>query len=269
MGLKVPELERKLQMLIGHGLAADKEDLAEKLGGLRPNTLKWWKNGDAARAPETVSAPAVPKLLDIIQQALPDLTLQQVRQVLLGPADDLKLLLAGPPAPTIAPLIEREADFAAGRLITEDLLLVRRRDRSPQGAEHRTALGQGFRIEFATTSRAGFAVALQSGPGGWGMVPCAVDAPQRRLLLPGLDEDGQPDWMVEENEAGRHRFIAAQGNRAFPPELSAALADRLTLDRTLIAHFLRSFEAQDKFTRRLFALDVDILRSPASAPAQS
>ena len=66
--------------------------------------------------------------------------------------------------------------------------------------------------------------------------------------------------MCEDNEIGVHLFAAAQAPRPFPPELFAAARDGAALDRTLLAHFVRSFEAQDETARRLFAFDLEIVR---------
>jgi hypothetical protein len=86
------------------------------------------------------------------------------------------------------------------------------------------------------------------------------DGKAMRLHLPGTGDDGDLASMREETEPGTHRFVAAQAGRPFPAELSAAGHDGVSLDRTLLAHIARTFEAQESSSRRLFALDLQIVR---------
>lgn len=264
----VPQLGRKLRLLISHGPYPDMGALARALGR-SPETLRWWQSGDAAREANTVPAAILPVLIDLYRDALPNLTADQVKRLVLGPADDLERLLAPNSAASFRALIEREADRSSGSLFSDDGLSLVSVNRALGPAPHaRVRLGQPFRIEFRSALRGGFAVAFQAAPGGWGFVPCGLSPSRRTIFLPDCDADGTPGMMCEETERGRHLFIAAQATRPFPADLGAAAMDGAVLDRALLAQFVLDYEARPAATRRLFVMDVEMLARAEMEGAQ-
>lgn len=265
----MPQLGRKLRILVAYGHAEDMSDLAKKIGGRNPGTLRWWQSEGGGRAANTVPARAFSDLLKVFGAALPDQTPEQVRQLVLGPADDLERLLAPIEAASFRALIEREADRSSGTLYREDgLALIRAHGVQAQPPQACIRRGEPFRIAFSTRLRGGFVAAFQAAPGGWGSVPSVLVRGQGCIHLPDLLAHGSPGFMSEDNEIGRHLFVAAQAARPFPPELEAAARDGVPLDRTLLAHIVRAFEAQDRSTRRIFALDVEVVAEAPGAMAQ-
>lgn len=268
-GVPVTQLGRKLRMLVTHGFAADMTDLAGKIGGRSPETLRWWQSEGGGRAANTVPDRAFADLLKVFGDALPSQTPDQLRRLVLGPADDLEHLLAPQTALSFRALIEREADRQSGTLYREDGLgLIKTHGGPTSPPQARVRRGEPFRIEFATRLRGGFIAAFQAAPGGWGSVPSVLVRGKGVIHLPDTLLDGSPGFMSEDNEIGRHLFIAAQAARPFPPELEAAARDGLPLDRMLLAHIVRAFEAQDRYTRRLFALDIDVVKETSGGTAQ-
>lgn len=260
-GVPVPQLGRKLRMLVACGRAEDMRDLAKKIGGRSPETLRWWQSEGGGRAANTVPDRAFADLLKVFGAALPDQTPEQVRRLVLGPADDLEHLLAPIEAASFRALIEREADKSSGTIFNEDgrpLSLIKTNKPLAHPAQARVHLGDLFRIEFATRSRGGFAVAFQGAPGGWWVLPCSLDLPKRRIFLPDRDAEKTPFLMREDLDAGRHLFVAVQADRPFPSEFHAAAQDGVLLDRGLLSHFLLDLEGRPKTARKLFALDIEI-----------
>ena len=261
-GVPVPQLGRKLRMLVTHGFAADMTDLAGKIGGRSPETLRWWQSEGGGREANTVPAQAFSDLLKVFGDVLSGQTPEQIRRLVLGPADDLERLLAPQTALSFRALIEREADKTSGTVFGEDgrlLSLIKTNKPLARPAQARVMLGALFRIEFATRSRGGFVVAFQGAPGGWWVLPCSLDIPKRRIFLPDCDEEKTPFHMREDLDAGCHLFVAVQADRPFPSDLHAAAQDGVLLDRALLSHFLRDLEARPKTARKLFALDVEIV----------
>lgn len=247
-------------MLVAYGHAEDMTELAGKIGGRSPETLRWWQSEGGGRAANTVPERAFRDLLKVFGAALAGQTSEQVRRLVLGPADDLEHLFAPQTALSFRALIDREADWLSGTLYREDgLALIRTHGAQGQPPQARIRRGEPFRVAFMTRLRGGFVTAFQAAPGGWGYVPSALVRATRCIHLPDLMADGSPGFMSEDNEIGRHLFVAAQAARPFPTELAAAARDGLPLDRTLLAHIVRAFEAQDHSTRRLFALDVEVV----------
>jgi hypothetical protein len=226
-----------------------------------PVTLRGWASGGGGAPPESVPLAMLPRFSALFARALPGYSPEQVRALLTGSADDLEQALAMRSAPALTDIIAREADQSSGSLYLENdapLGLVRVAGRGAPPPAARVPLGRRFRIAFSTRLRSGFVIGLQSAPGGWGVVPCALDRAGGTLHLPGPMDDDDPGWMSEENETGPHLFVAVQASAPFPADLYIAGRDGVALDRTLLAHVVRSFEAQDPKARRMFAMAVEI-----------
>ena len=260
-GLIVPQLGRKLRLLVDYGRYESLKALAASLGR-SDITLRGWVNGASGTPPDRIPPEHVARFLSLYAAALPSLSEPMLRNMVLGPAEDLEALLAAAATPSLRDLIAREADTGSESffLAENTLSLTRTRDERNRSAKWRARLGADFRIEFATKSRAGFVTALQSAPSGWGAVPCAFDRAYSRIHLPGPDEAGRTGWLYENTATGRHLFVAMQGAKPFPPEIAAALRDHVPLDRTILAHVMRNWRDQNQRSRRLFALEVEIER---------
>lgn len=256
---RIPQLKRKLDLLMAFGPYADRAALAARIGS-RPKTLYWWETGAPGRDPEMVSASGMPKLIDAAAAAFRCLPRDQVLRLLLGPAEDFERYLATEAAPSLRRLLENEADRRKGRIFLQDgsaLSLIRTNRPEARPAQAKLRLGQYFRIEFATRHRGTFLLALQASPAGWWIVPSDTDG-KGRIHVPGLAEGGTPYLMVEETDAGFHTFVAIQATRAFPGDVLAAAKDGSMLDRAVIAHLVRDLAAQSKANRLILALDLEI-----------
>lgn len=261
-GFSVPELRRKLNLLVETGHFADRAAIARAFG-LSEITLRGWANGSSGTPPDTVPQKNVAALVDLYARALPDLSSGAIRRVLAGPASDLENLLRGGSDCSLKDLIAREADTSSAVLFFDNpnsMGLVRRATSNQPEPQFTVKIGQAFRLEFVTTSLAGFVIALQAAPSGWAVVSSSLDRKTGRIHVLGADTDGSLPFMIEDNEIGRHVFVAAQAARAFPAELHLAGQDGVPLDRTLLAHFIRHFEAQDRSSRRLLAIDIEVTR---------
>lgn len=257
-GQSVPELRRKLHLLIERGLFADMDAIATAIGR-SPVTLRGWANGGSGSEPNTVPAKNVVSLVTLYQQALPNWSLDEIVRLLEGPADDLENAMSVPSASRMHDLLRKEASWNAATLIhdEQELSLIRRFNPEKPIPHYVVRLGMAFRLEFATRSRAGFMIGLQSAPSGWGIVPASHDRQHACIHFPGTDERGDIGMMVEQSDTGRHMFIAAQAARPFPRQLVEAGDDSIALDRNLLAHFQRHFLQQDRSTRRLFAVEIE------------
>lgn len=261
-GMNVPELARKLNLLVETGIFADRAALA-KMFDRSEITLRGWANGGSGTPPDTVPQKNVSTLIGLYEKALPNLSYTDVCSVLAGPASDLENLLKPGSERSLKELIAREADKSSASLFIDDqtsMGLVRRAARSQPAPQFKVKREQPFRLEFATASRASFVIAIQCAPGGWAVVSSSLDRSIGRVHVLGADPDGSLPFMIEDNELGQHIFVMAQAARAFPAELHLAEQDGVPLDRTLLAHFIRHFEAQDRSSRRLFAVDIEMTK---------
>lgn len=267
-GMNVPQLRRKLSLLVQYGHYESMNALAAAMNR-SPITLKGWANGGSGTPAETVPQRNISALINAFARALPDLADDHIRRLLEGPADDLESFLQTSPKDGLKDLIASEADMASARIFLDEsgaLSLVRRARRVPPAPRYRVQLGQAFRIEVPTKSRAGFVLGLQAAPGGWGVVPATLEREAGLIHLPGPEElegaHATLSYLVEENEIGSHLFIAAQSPKPFPDELLRAGRDGIPLDRTLLTRFQQHFEAQSRKYRRLFAVEIAFEREP-------
>lgn len=261
-GFSVPELRRKLNLLVETGHFPDRTAIAGAFG-LSEVTLRGWANGSSGTPHDTVPRKNAAALIDLYARALPDLPKDQIQELISGPADDLEVLLKAGSANSLKELIAIEADKSNAAIFYDNpnsMGLVRRAGSAQPAPQFTVKLGQAFRLEFKTTSRAGFLIALQSAPSGWAVVSSSLDRKQNRIHIFGVEADGSLPFMVEDNEVGRHVFVVAQAARAFPAELHLSEQDGVPLDRVLLAHFIRHFEGQDKSSRRLMAAEIEITK---------
>jgi hypothetical protein len=118
-GLIVPQLSRKLHLLITYGHHPSLEAVAKALGR-SPITLRGWVHGGSGTVPDRVPPQLASRFVDLYRQALPGLTPEQIRALLLGPADDLEALFAAKAAPSFMNLVEREADWTSGTVCLDE-----------------------------------------------------------------------------------------------------------------------------------------------------
>ncbi|WP_299961511.1 hypothetical protein [uncultured Roseobacter sp.] len=254
----VPELAKKIDLLIKYGLYKNRVAIAAKLK-CSTETIKWWIYGDKAREPGCVSGSGMRRVHDLFAAALPDLSRPKVEQLMLGPADDIERLLAPLQADSLIALVRKEAVTTATTLFDErggSLGLVETTKARKPAPHYTVKKSKLFRLAFKTHLRGAFTIAFQKSPGGWGIVPS--DAEKAVLHVPGRDEEGELAVMCEHNEVGRHTFIIAQSTKPFPEQLIAAQADGVQLDRILLGHFAADYRVRPKTTKSLFSVNIEI-----------
>ena len=214
----VPDLARKLDLLVAYGHLPSKEAVAQAIGR-SAGTIRGWIGGDKRVEPETVTDSAVPAVLAVFRDALGEIEERELRRLLEGLPEDLEELFAANAAPSLRALIDREANWSVGTVIREDgsRSLIRDRRKAPEPAEHRVALGQPFRIEFRAKIRRGFVVALQDAPGMWACAPVEFDRANGVVHLPGFEATDRRDA----HQRAATDFRAAPDRRDRPPTASA------------------------------------------------
>lgn len=253
-GQSVPELSRKLRLLVEAGAFDNQTEVAAALGR-SPITVRGWANGASGGPPDTVPLRNMPELTNLLRAALPSLPESELMRLLTGPADDLELALARTSKGSFIEMLHREADWQATEIIVENetMRLVRRVGGPKNENAPQVRIGQPFRIEVTTKSRAAFVVGLQSAPSGWGPVPALFDRASKRINLPGQDDCNQLGLMEEPSETGDHLFVTMQASRPFPRVFDRLAEDQIAVDRALLKMLQSHFLEQDKSTRRVFA----------------
>ncbi|WP_299971483.1 hypothetical protein [uncultured Roseobacter sp.] len=259
-GLYVPELARKLKLLVREGHYPDLKAIAAALGRSWI-TVKGWGNDGRDTPPNTVPLKNVDALISVFHKSLPHKSPEQLRHLLTGPADDLEALLSPGDGFTLAALINQEAVTGSAQLFTKphpsSRGFVRRAGTPADAPEFRVHLGQPFRLEFATRSRASFCLALQKSPAGWAALACSLDREHRRIHLLAAEEDGSLPFMIEDQDAGAHMFVVAQAAEVFPRALYLAGRDGVPLHQALLKAFKDHFESQSRSTRKLMSVEIE------------
>lgn len=261
-GVFVPELRRKLDLLIETGCFADRAELHHVLGR-NETTVRGWINGGSGQPPDTIPQKAFGNVLQAFAIALPLYSNERIRDLLCGPLNDLEQTLTPASELSLSALIVREANTSSITLITEErgaLGIARRAKRYEPAPQHTLSLGQWFRMEIGTRSRATCVLALQNAPSGWVIQPSMLDRDRLLIHVPGPDEKDETGYLTEENEIGRHQFIVAQCPLAFPAALLSAAHDGIILERGLVGQFADHYQSQPKTERRLFAVEVEFFR---------
>lgn len=259
----VMNLRRKTEIAIKHGLARDDDDIAAKLRPaagnkppLSPKTLDWWINGDETRKSDHMPADAFENFVALLGErlAIPDSAL---RELLRQPADHLEDALAAANAASLHRIIARDAtrDGAHVILRSDELSLSEEHEFSSDKLPV-VSLGEAYRLVFAAAPQLRFAVVLQNAGHAWGAMKSQVQRDGRRLLVPGITEDGSPRYLVEREQHGVHRFIAFQGRHPFPASLADYRSLPIALDRQALQLLAAHYENLPKSERAVYLLEV-------------
>ncbi|HQS14888.1 MAG: hypothetical protein B7Y08_06500 [Rhodospirillales bacterium 24-66-33] len=233
------ELRRKYD-LASEYVTGSMEALAARLGK-SVKTILGWVNDDRSRSTESMPAKAKAQFVTIFAEVLPDLPRHRVLSLVEGPASHLRHELERAAASVLSRIIAREASGEGIRLMrpSSENPLVNAFEESP-GDLPRLKLGQAFRIEFPARYDCPFALALQNAGRRWGCLQSQRSLDTRTVLVPSPREPGTEEFISEEEQPGRHRFICLHSADPFPAALHEYADEPIELDKRgleLVASF--------------------------------
>ncbi len=257
--IPVPDLKRKFDLLRRYPTPRTWPALAEPFGR-KFKTLQSWQDGTLTSDPDLMPDWAVPILIRLIGDILPGTrSPETIRQLALGPAALLEGEVRTGAAVSLLELITREARRDTATLFREgtavELVEVDTEDRSPCP---RLRLGERFRIAFRRRVASGYAVALQHAQHSWALLPATPSrAAPATLLVPGVDDRGEPRFMSERRDPGRHLFVCLE-TPAPPPAVVTALGrDEVAVDKRLLDALAEFYLGQKETTRACHALELE------------
>lgn len=267
MGIEVPELRRKFQLLKSYGVITSIKSIADKVGRAE-KTLWGWADGNATTEANRVPPNNFEAFRIAFIEVLEDHVLPERAEALLfGPASHLENELRrtkGPQTPSLLELIEAEADRTAIRIRlandqkNERGLIETQLDRSPSEPQYIVKREEWFRLFIERDFRALNIIALQNGSALWGAVPWAFDRDRGKLLLPGFMQSGAPAFMRERNSIGLNIFAVVATRQPPPSGIMDVMAGQQVLDQTAIATLADFVRRQPKAGRQMFSITVTI-----------
>lgn len=255
----VPDLKRKFDLLRRYPTRRTWPALAAPFGR-NFKTLQSWQDGSATNDPGLMPDWAVPILIRLIGEMLPGTrSPATVRQLAFGPASLLEEEVRTGAAVSLLELLAGEARRGTATLIRRGasikLVEVETEDRSPCP---RLRLGESFRIVFQRQVASAHAVALQHAQHGWALIPTAPSrSVPATILVPGLDDRGEPLFMSERRDPGRHLFACFE-TLAPPPALLTALGrDEVAADKRLLDVLAEFYLGQTERRRACHVLELE------------
>ena len=258
-GIEIPGLGRKLTLLVEHGHFNSWNDLAKTFDRAR-STVYGWGHGTDERAAGTIPGNRLEKLIDIVQSCLPKGAMQEEAKVLIfAPTIEFESEFKSQAMVSMNQIIDTEAKVNTGRLFLKPKAIAGlvESDQIPeQEPELSVQLGKWFRLEFNTSAKTGYVLALQNVGQSWGAVATHFERETGTVQLPGLKDNGVVAHIRERHEPGLHRFIVMQTPEPPPMEFTRYLADGIALDGVIIRRMAQFYSDQNR--RQMFLLNLEI-----------
>lgn len=253
----VPDLQRKLDVLLSRQVFASKDEIARHLGKSL-KTVNWWAHGNSTRERGLIPPDSEADVLSLFAACFPQGTSTiDIKHALALSGSNFERAVQLAWSPSWETLVSRHANATAGRLLMRpgEIGLVEVDAPSRDGGPL-VPLGAWFRIEFQTDFAASNLYACQQAPSSIGPVP--VQLTSGGIHLPSPTRSGQPAYMRERADAGRHVFVAIQTALALPPDLAAPFSSVLPLETSLLQRVAANLMSLSVARWRLFALAVTI-----------
>jgi len=258
---EIPMLYQKFRLLIAYGIYRDWKALGAEFG-VSGKTVQAWGHGSAKQRVNWVPEHHHTTLIDVFAKAFPGKSYgpTKIRNLILAPLHDLERELLLSKSSSLIDLIEQEGRNDACGLFTHasTLDLVTRRGARQRQPQFSIGLATPFRLEFQTGFHGGKTYALQQVEKLWAPVDSSFDAANRVIHVPGFCDDGEPDFMEENEDAGRHRFVVIQTKATFPVSAQTVLRQPNVLDSRTLDELAAFYSDLKKTERRIFYVDIEI-----------
>lgn len=269
---EIPMLYQKFRLLIAHGIYRDWKDLGAEFG-VSGKTVQAWGHGSAKQRMNWVPEHHQAALIGVFAKALPgkDYGPARIRNLILAPVYDLEQELQLSKRYTLIDLIEQEGRNDVCGLFTpaSTLDLVSRRGARRRQPQFSIGLATPFRLEFRTGFHGRQTYALQQIEKLWAPVDSSFDAANRLIHVPGVCDDDEPDFMEENEDAGRHRFVVIQTKTTFPVSAQTVLRQPNVLDSRTLDELAMFYIDLKKTERRIFYVDIEISAKPESREGEA
>ena len=256
--LIIPDLQRKLDVLLSRQVFAGKDEIARHLGKSL-KTVNWWAHGSSAREPGLIPPDSEAAMLMLFASCFPEGTSEiKIKNALMLSGAEFERAVQLAWSPSWETVLSRHANATAGKLLMRpgEIGLVEIDAPSREDGPI-VPLGAWFRIEFQSEFTASHIYACQQAPSGIGPVPAKITQ-GRGIQLPSPTNPGQSAYMRERADAGRHVFVAIQSARALPADLAAPLSGGLPLETSLLQRVAAHLMSIPLTQWRIFALSVTI-----------
>lgn len=258
----VAQLRRKLALLVEHQHCADLTAIADALGTKRKTMESWADTGADKATPGLIPSKQYPNVIALFGKAINrNHGATDIEAIVQGSVSDLEQWLKPPPSLGISQLIERDADFCAGRLFVEKskpIGAVSLRSEMKPATKHVVSTSDWFRLEITSALKSGYLIGIQQCRRQWAFCPIDRAFDKTSILIPGFDEAGQLDWIQENEWIGPNRFIAIEMQSPWPSDICVSSKNGMPLDAQLLKRVAEFYESHPSDSRYIWAINVRV-----------
>lgn len=238
----VPDLARKIDLLIASEPIGSREAFAQCMG-VSAGTTYDWANGTATSPANTLPQTRIAAFAESVAAALGcEENDPIIGEIVHGPADLLATRLQARNAPALTDTVQKIGREIEAKLIRPEseigaVRIVRQSDIEPK---LRLRLGEAFRLEFHDGPGFRLWIALQKSPSGWWSLGRVAQSADGVIHFPGESTQGTFDTMVEDSEAGRHRFVVVGLRQSLAISFDRFESEQMPIDALTLSAFSKS-----------------------------
>jgi hypothetical protein len=258
----IGQLRRKLALLVDYDHYADLTAIAKAIGTKLKTMESWADTGTDKATPGLIPAKHYPSVVRVFQKAIEQSHAGiDAKTILHGTVGDVEQWLKPLPSTGLLELFARNADFSSGKLFVEKSkpigAVARRSELSPTTARAVTT-SDWFRIEFPSVLKSKNVIAMQRCRRLWSACPIQLVSNSSEIMIPGLDQYRQPDWMQEREWLGTNQFFVLELRNAWPAMMQRAFDEGAPISAELLNRIAETYEAQNSQSRAASAIEIDI-----------
>lgn len=258
MGVKIPSLRKKLNLLVTYGPYNSIDEIAEKLGK-RPKTILSWADGTPSVTPDNVPNRSFDDVVELFASAFGGKYNQErIRDLLFAPPSWFEQEIRSHSGVSFRKLLKDEAEKSAFVLKRHpaEMTMIRTVKTPPPEADYHVGLGEYFRLVLKRDLRRYNIFALQNTNSQWGPVPFTLNSSTGHIDLPGFQDDHKYAFMQELNDEGLSVFAVVACHQALPEILQTHAAEGLVLDTSSLSALVDVLTNAPRSERRLFSVTV-------------
>ena len=220
--MKIPDLAKKLNILIEQNHFNDIQQIAHRLGK-SPNTLKWWIYGSNTHEPNTISKRSVAAIIDLFRTTvLNKYSRKEVHMILALDYSEFRS--------KVLPNENRNwEDWIEGRAVYGNVNLIPKKqeldifqiDTGDLRIEHRVKVSERFRLVFPLPIESSLILGFQSANGLWARAPIAKN--EASIHLPPPQSNGLPQYIFEQTPLANHRFYLVSSSSKAGAQLTSLI----------------------------------------------
>lgn len=261
----IPQLRRKLALLVENEHFANLEEIANGIGTTQKTLEGWADYGSNKVTKGMISGKHYQQTLEIFKGVLckqhGDI---DVEAIVKGEVSELARYLSHSPRFTFHELVERYAITHGSKAFIDKntgMPAVKRRSQKMPLTLFKATTKQWFWIEFQTDLTSSHTIAIQQRANEWAFSDVEYVKDEKQILIPGLRADGFPDSIQEADWDGINTFYAVQTIKPWPQVIMEAIKSSAPIDNAFLQKVADHYASNKPDNRRLFASAIDVRKT--------